>query len=134
MLPKASQTIPYSELPQAESKSPLAAEWETYRREVGQLLAAGLEGKYALIRGDEIVGIYDTWDSGRQVGLAKFLLQPHMIHPILRQEPVLRGPQLYRSCRPALLPSKLQILPGTQDENTSEPASEILTEMRLVTL
>ncbi len=38
-------------------------------------------------------------DTARQTGLEKFLLEPHMVHPILAQEPVLRGPRLYRSCQ-----------------------------------
>jgi hypothetical protein len=99
MFPKSDRTIPYTQLPPARPGSPLAAEWETYRREVGRLLAAGLEGKHALIHGDDIVGIFDTWDEAAQAGLEKFLLEPHMIHPILADEPVIRGPWFFPSCQ-----------------------------------
>jgi len=99
MFPHTSQTIPWSDLPAANPDSLLAAEWETYRREVGRLLAEGLEGKFALIKGEQVVGVYDTWEAARQAGLDKYLLQPHMIRPILAQEPVLRGPGFFRSCK-----------------------------------
>ena len=82
--------------PPAQPGEPLAAEWETYRREIGKLLANGLEGKYALIRGDEIVGIYDSWNAARRVGLEKYLLTAHMVHPIIAEEPVIRMPYLFR--------------------------------------
>lgn len=90
--PKTARTIPWTELPPADPNEALAAEWETYRREVGRLLAEGQEGKFALIKGDEVIGIYDTWDDARQVGLEKYLFEPHMIHPVLSREPVIRGP------------------------------------------
>jgi hypothetical protein len=94
--PQTAKTIPWTELPPANPDSPLAAEWETYRREVGRLLAEGQEGKYALIKGDEIIGIYETWDEARRVGLEKYLLQGHMVRPILSREPVIRGPLSFR--------------------------------------
>src|SRR5215472_9219852 len=99
MFPKTARTIPWTELPPANPDSPLAAEWETYRREVGRLLAEGQEGKSALIKGDQIIAIYETWDKARTVGL-KYLMQPHMVHPILSREPVIRGPlfRFLRSC------------------------------------
>ncbi len=99
MFPSTSQTISWSDLPAHQPNSLLAVEWETYRREVGRLLSEGLEGKFALIKGEQIVGVYETWDSARQAGLEEYLLQPHMVHPILSQEPVLRGPSFFRKCK-----------------------------------
>ena len=78
MFPQTAQTIPYSDLPLAQAGSALAAEWNTYRREVQRLLAEGSEGKYALIKGDQIVGVFDSWDAARQAGLAQFLLAPRV--------------------------------------------------------
>lgn len=92
MFPQTAQTIPWTELPPGRPGSALYAEWETYRREVGRLLAEGLEGKFAVIKGEKIVGIYDTWDAARHAGLKLYLLEPHMVHPILAREPVIRGP------------------------------------------
>jgi len=94
--PQTARTIPWTELPPADPNEALAAEWETYRREVGRLLAEGQEGKFALIKGDEIIGIYDTWDEARRIGLEKYLLQGHMVRPILSREPVIRGPLSFR--------------------------------------
>ena len=98
MFPQSANTIPWTELPPADPNSPLAAEWETYRREVGRLLAEGQEGKHALIKDDQIIGIYETWDEAREAGLEKYLLQPHCVRPILSREPVIRGP-LFRLLR-----------------------------------
>lgn len=94
--PQTARTIPWTELPPADPNEALAAEWETYRRELGRLLAEGHEGKYVVIKGDEIIGIYDTWDEARHVGLEKYLLQGHMVRPILSREPVIRGPLSFR--------------------------------------
>jgi hypothetical protein len=99
MFPQTAVTIPWSELPPADPNSLLAAEWETYRHEIGRLLAEGQEGKCVLIKGDEIIGIYDSWDAAREAGLEKYLLQPHMVHPILSREPVIRGPLFFHLCR-----------------------------------
>lgn len=99
MFPRTSRTIPCADLPAAQPDSLLAAEWETYRREVGRLLAEGLEGKFALIKGNQIIEVFDSWEAARQAGLDRYLLQPHMVHPILSREPVLRGPGFFRSCK-----------------------------------
>lgn len=90
--PKSARTIHWTELPPAEPNEVLAAEWETYRREVGRMLVEGKEGKFALIKGDDLIGIYDTWDEARRVGLEKYLFEAHMVHPVLEREPVIRGP------------------------------------------
>jgi hypothetical protein len=99
MFPQTAETIPWTELPPAQPDSPLAAEWETYRREVGRLLAEGQEGKFALIKGNQIIGIYETWDEARRAGLEKYLMQPHTVRPILSGEPVIRGPLCFRMLR-----------------------------------
>jgi hypothetical protein len=52
-------TISYTELPPARTDSPIASEWDFYRREVGRLLAEGHENRWVLIKGQEIVGIWD---------------------------------------------------------------------------
>ena len=78
---------------------PLEREAETYRREVGRLLAEGHEGKVALIKGDTIIGFYDTWEAARQAGLQKYLLEGHLVQTIREHEPVLRGPLFFRLCR-----------------------------------
>jgi hypothetical protein len=92
------QTIHYTELPEGSADSPIAREWNVYRREVGRLLAEGHEGKWVLIKGEEIIGIWDSRDEARAVALERYLMQPVLIHQVLTREPVLRGPIWLRPC------------------------------------
>src|SRR5690349_8466697 len=57
--PREPPTIYYTELPASQAGWVLAEEWETYRREVGRLLAEGNEGRYIVIKGQQIIGIWD---------------------------------------------------------------------------
>ena len=86
----ARPTIPYMNLPELPAGHVLFHEWQTYRRELPRLLDEGNEGKFALIKGDEILGLYDSWDEARAEGLRRFLLAAHMIKRVLSQEPLLR--------------------------------------------
>jgi hypothetical protein len=82
--------VHYTELPEAKPGEVFADEWNTYRREVGRLLAEGHEGSYLLIKGEAILGIYESWDAARQAGLKRFLREPFFVHPIRAEEPYLR--------------------------------------------
>jgi hypothetical protein len=88
--PTEPSTIHYTELPEAQPGSVLSQEWNTYRREVGRLLAEGHEGAHVLIRGEEIIGIWPTEEDARRVALERYLLQHVLIHRIREREPVLR--------------------------------------------
>ena len=59
------------------------------RREVGRLLAEGHEGRFVLIKGEEVIGLFDTREQALEVGSDRFLLQPKLIQRILTREPVL---------------------------------------------
>ena len=88
-------TIHYTELPPGRPGSPLYAEWETYRREVGRLLAQGHEGRWILIKGEEIIGIWDTHDEALHEGNVRYFIprgEGFMIHEIQTRERVIRGP------------------------------------------
>jgi hypothetical protein len=74
----------------------LAPEWETYRREVGRLLAEGHEGQWVLVKGDQIVGLYDTDAAAEAEGHRRFLLGPFLIHHIQERERMLRTRLSYR--------------------------------------
>jgi len=87
---EAPKGVHYTHLPQAKPGDVLSQEWDTYRREVGRWLAEGQEGRYVLIKGTEIVGIYDSWDEAREEGLRRYLLEPMLIKQILTWEPILR--------------------------------------------
>ena len=85
------QTAHYTELAEDTSGGPIAQEWNVYRREVGRLLAEGNEGKWLIIKGDDIVGIWDTEKEADQVRLQRFFRQDLLLKQILSREPVLRG-------------------------------------------
>jgi hypothetical protein len=59
------------------------------RREMPRLLAEGLEGKTALVKGDEIIGIFDDDREAYRVGCEMYLMQPFLVQPILEWETVL---------------------------------------------
>jgi hypothetical protein len=84
-------TIAYTELPPPQkADGPNALEWNFYRREVGRLLAQGHEGRFILIKGEEVIGIWDTQEEAKAVALQKYLMQPCLIHQIRSREPVVR--------------------------------------------
>lgn len=88
--PRKPPTIHYTELPPSEPGSALAEEWETYRREVGRLLAEGHEGRHVLIKGREIMGIWDTLKEAFAAADQRFPLQPFLVHQIQERERILR--------------------------------------------
>ena len=75
-------TLHYTELPPRGPNDPLEVEWNTYRREVARLLAEGQEGRHVLIKGEEIVGFYDTRDDALAVAYRRFRGQPFFIRPM----------------------------------------------------
>jgi hypothetical protein len=92
-----STTIHFSKLPPAEAGSMIAREWDTYRREVGRLLADGHEGRFALIKGDQVVGLFDSREEAKAAGSARFLLEPYLIQQIRTHEPLYHHIR-YRAC------------------------------------
>jgi hypothetical protein len=54
-----------ADLPETDS---LAREWRTYKREVGKLLACSEVGRFALVKGDRVVSIWDTHLDAIQAG------------------------------------------------------------------
>jgi hypothetical protein len=89
--PRERPTIHYTELTADTSGGPIAREWNFYRREVGRLLAEGHEGRWVLIKGEEIIGIWDTEEEGHRVRLERYFMQPVLLKQILEREPILRG-------------------------------------------
>ena len=90
MPPVEPLTVHYAELPEAKPDSPLYHEWNTYRREVGRLLAEGNAGRYVLIKGERIVGVWETRPEAVAAGYKHFLGAPFLVHPIQERERVLR--------------------------------------------
>lgn len=86
------KTIHWTELPEDKSEGGNSTEWNFYRREVGRLLAEGHEGRWVLIKGEQIIGIWDTHDEALRELNARYLMQAALVHQILTREPVFRGP------------------------------------------
>lgn len=93
-----SPTISYSELPAAQPNNQLGQEWDFYRREVGRLLGEGEEGRFVLIKGERIIGIWDTEEEAEAVAFHTYPLEPRLIHKIQRRERVLRLSSRFRRC------------------------------------
>lgn len=83
-------TIHFTQLPDIPASNPLAAEWHYYRQVISQLLAAGHEGKWLLIKNDTIVGIWATEAEADAVRQDRFLMQPVLMKQILEREPTLQ--------------------------------------------
>jgi len=88
--PPEQPTIHYTQLPEGPPDSPIATEWNFYRRIIGRLLAEGHQGKWVLIKNEEIVGIWDTEVEADTVRVERFPLQPVLMKQILTREPILR--------------------------------------------
>jgi hypothetical protein len=54
----------------------------TYRRELPRLLAEGHEGRFALIKGDQVLSIWDTGGDAYQAGRERFGFDPFLAQPI----------------------------------------------------
>jgi hypothetical protein len=100
------RTVHYSELADLPPNSPIREEWQTYRRELPRLLAEGQAGRYALVKRDEIIGIFSTLDDAVTVGRAKYLFEPFLAQPIREREPLLRIRGLSLPCRNCTSPSR----------------------------
>jgi hypothetical protein len=59
----------------------LERETELYKKLLPTTLAAD-EGKFALISGDQLVGVFETYADALKVGYEKFGLQPFMVKQI----------------------------------------------------
>jgi hypothetical protein len=104
--PAEPETVHHSQLPEAKPDSPLYHEWNTYRREVARLIAEGQFGRHVLIKGVQIVGIWDTHNEAARAGYQQFLGQPFLVHHIQEHERVLRC-VTQRRCPNLRLPFRL---------------------------
>jgi len=88
----------YSELAPSVPGDVFFDEWNTYCGEIGRLLAEGLQGRYVVIKGKDILGTYATWQAAREAGLQRFLLEPFFVHEIRVEEPFLRVRGINHPC------------------------------------
>jgi hypothetical protein len=76
----------------------LAAELDTYHRELGRLLAEGHAGRWVVVKGNEVVSTWDTFDDAIQVGYDRFGQTPFLVQQVLAQQPVAQQPWQRASC------------------------------------
>ena len=70
---KAAKQLSYG----ADYSGPLAREYGTYRRHLGRLVRDA--GQYVLVEKDDIVGVYDSYQSALEAGYQKFGLEPFLV-------------------------------------------------------
>ena len=75
----------------------LEKELETYRRKLPELLADA--GKFALIQGDELVGVFGTYEDALREGYQKFKLEQFLVQQIQAVQQVHLITRFLESCR-----------------------------------
>ena len=78
----------YTQLGPSAPNSPVAEEWETYRRIAGDLLATGYHGQFVLIKGSEVIGFWPTFRDAHSEGVHRYPGQPMFIQEVREWEPV----------------------------------------------
>jgi hypothetical protein len=62
-------------------------QFAAYLRELPRLLAEGHSGRYALLKGDEVVSVWDTQRDVLQAGYERFGLDPFTVKKIEPSDP-----------------------------------------------
>jgi hypothetical protein len=73
---------PVDQLPDPAPGAQFAEEWKTFKREVYRLLDAGNKGRFALIKGNQVVSVWDTLNDAIQAGRERFGQEPLFVHEI----------------------------------------------------
>jgi hypothetical protein len=67
--------------------APLDAELDTFKRELPALLAEPANrGRFALVRGDAVAGLYPSFDAALAAGYEKFGLDPFLVKEVTDRE------------------------------------------------
>ena len=88
----------YTELDPLPHGIVLWEEWEAYRRAAPRLLSEGQEGKYILIHGSTIVGVWDTEGQAESEVLRRDLDGSYFIYSIQPEVPFIRLPRRVLAC------------------------------------
>jgi hypothetical protein len=70
------------EIPDPAEGEPFAAEWKTFKREVYRLMCLSGRGRFALIKGDSVASVWDTYNDAIQAGRERFGQEPFMVQEI----------------------------------------------------
>ena len=68
----------------------LATEIAAYEREVTRMLAEGGEGRWVVIQGNDVIGVWDSLDDAVQAGDDRFGLLPFLVRQILQKRSIPR--------------------------------------------
>jgi hypothetical protein len=74
----------------------LEREIETYRHKLPELLAN--KGKFVVIHGEEVIGIFDGLEDALTAGYERFLDEPFLVREIREEEPILYTSRSLRPC------------------------------------
>jgi hypothetical protein len=84
--------IMVDQVPDPRPGEPFAEEWKTFKREVYRLLSAGNRGRFALIKGDQVVSVWDTHRDALQAGRERSGQEPFFVQEVqLYVKPVRSG-------------------------------------------
>jgi hypothetical protein len=86
-MPTTRQPMP---LPDMQPGSVIEQEWNTFRRERPRLLAEGHEGQWVLVKGDTIIGIWDTRREACRQGYKRYLREAFLVHQLQYVEKPIR--------------------------------------------
>ena len=84
--------------PIGKPEMPLEKELSTYDANLIDLLANA--GKYVLISGEKIAGVFETYEEALQAGYEKYDLEPFLVKQINRAEPIYYFSRDLSPCRP----------------------------------
>ena len=73
-----------------------AKELETYEAKKKELLESA--GKFVVIQGDEVAGVWDTYEDALRAGYERFKLVPFLVKQITQIEPVLNFTRDFVPC------------------------------------
>jgi hypothetical protein len=80
---------------------PLKKEIETYNAKLSELIGSSL-GKFVLIKGDTVEGVFDTYADALKIGYQRFKLDPFMVKQVAPAERIqFFTRELDLTCRPS---------------------------------
>jgi hypothetical protein len=85
-----SQLIHYTQLGPLPPGHTFEKERCVYLREMPRWLAEGQEGRFVLIKGEEVIGFWDTRSAALNAGRQRFGMVPVYVSEIREWEPVYR--------------------------------------------
>ncbi len=94
----AANGIPLDDVPDIADGEPFAEEWRAFKQRAQRLVQEGHTGRYALLKGNQLVGVWDSLDAADLQGRQQFKGEPFLVQEIqLFLKPMLWG--LNRPCR-----------------------------------